>query len=61
MKTRTVIEVRGENYEEEQFLLAKFPRTAWIRMGEETRFYVPQEKSEDVRLAITEWEAPRKE
>lgn len=61
MKSRIVIEVKGENYEEEQFLLSRFPRTAWLRMGEETRFYVPQEKAEDVRLAITEWEAPRKE
>ena len=55
MKSRSVIELTAESYEEEQFLLNRFPRTAWIKLGEEVRFYIPNEKLTDVAKALTEW------
>jgi len=55
MKSRSVIEIETETYEEEQFILNKFPRTAWIKLGEITRFYVQNDQLTKVAKVLSEW------
>jgi len=60
MKSRGVIEIVAENYEEEQFLLTKFPRTIWIKMGEDCRFYVSNDQLSKVAEVLAEWKGVKK-
>jgi len=60
MKSRSVIEIETETYEEEQFILARFPHTAWIKLSENTRFYVPTDQLTKVAEVMAEWSLAEK-
>lgn len=55
MKYKRVFEVRAESYEEEQFMLLKFPGSIWFICEGHTKFYLPEEEKKDVLLALKEW------
>lgn len=57
MKSRSVIEIQTSSYEEEQYILYKIPSAVWIKLGEETRFYVPNDKLVYVAKLIAEWKS----
>ena len=58
MKHKLVMEIITESYEEEQYILMKFPESWWYsanpREGH-TIFYLPASNEETVQEAITEW------
>lgn len=62
MKMRKVIEIEVDSYNEEQYILEKFPEAVWISpagvSGGGTRFFLPEseEYGIEVEEAITEWE-----
>ena len=55
MRQRAVIEIVAENYDEEQFLLKKFPDAVWLKIDEETRFFVPSRNIKEVGRALREF------
>ena len=56
MRQRTVIEVTAENMIEEQMLLEKFPEAVWINLSGRTKFYLPENREDDVTSFIQECE-----
>ena len=56
MKHKILIEVTAESYEEEQYLLNKFPDEWWDNRDGIIRFYVPDTKVEFVKEVIKEYE-----
>jgi hypothetical protein len=58
MKHKLVIEIITESYEEEQYILMKFPESWWYSANPRegyTVFYLPAANEEKVQEAITEW------
>jgi len=50
MKMQKVIEITAESYLEEQCVLARFPDSIWINLGENrTKFYIKYEKLKEVQ------------
>lgn len=57
MKTRHMIEIETESYNEQQYILTKFPYAVWITLDEnKTRFYISHRDSVQIQRAIMEWE-----
>jgi hypothetical protein len=56
MKCRRVVEILTESYEEQQFILEKFPGLWWEMRGENTVFYTTEERLEEINIAISEYE-----
>lgn len=56
MKMRAVVELTAESYDEEQFLLNKFPGVWWELRDNKTVFYIEYPRYHEVRSAIEEWE-----
>lgn len=59
MKFKKEISITTENYNEEQFILTRFPEAVWIavggKTGDGTIFYVPEKRINDVLEALSEW------
>lgn len=56
MKLNQMIEIVTNNYEEQQFILDRFPAVWWeVRSTNETRFYVPKSRESEVHAAINEY------
>jgi len=57
MKHKKVIQVIAENYEEEQYMLNKFPEAWWIasQVRGKTTFTLPLAKEDLVHKAINEY------
>jgi len=58
MKHKLVIEIITESYEEEQYILMKFPDAWWYSgnsKGGNTVFYLPASSEEIVQEVITKW------
>lgn len=60
MKHKLVIEIIAETYEEEQFLLNKFPSVWWDDRSGFTSFYVPESQKSEVVNVINEWKEMKK-
>ena len=57
MKLNHVIEIVTETYEEQQFILDKFPTAWWeVRSTNETRFYIPKKQGKRLQEVINEFE-----
>jgi hypothetical protein len=60
MKYKAVIEIITESYEEEQFILNRFPNSVWISpagiSNKKTLFYLPYQQYDEVKNTIEEWE-----
>jgi len=57
MKIKHLIEVSTETYEEQQFILDRFPGVWWqVRDVNNTRFYIPQSQGKRLQEAINEYE-----
>ncbi len=59
MKYQRVVEIVTESYEEEQFILNKFPEACWYASGPKTNtvFYLPVSKEHAVQEAYNEYKA----
>jgi len=55
MKQRAVIEIIAEDYDEEQFLLAKFPDAVFLNLEGVTRFYIQSTKIKQIGQALREF------
>ena len=60
MKHKTVIQITAESYEEEQYLLNKFPEAWWDDRQGVTVFYVSELRDGEVRKAINEYKERKK-
>lgn len=56
MKCRRVVEIVTESYEEEQFILAKFPGMWWETRGPNTVFYTTEDRLDEINEAVNEYE-----
>jgi len=56
MRQRTVVEVTSENNIEEQLLLEEYPEAVWINLDGNTRFFLPEDRKEDVKTFVQECE-----
>ena len=58
MKATNKIELITDTYEEQQFILSRFPDSFWfVEEENKTRFYICKSKENDVDSAIREWRA----
>ena len=55
MQFKKMIAINAENYQEEQFLLSKFPDAVWINLDGGTVFYVPEGMINEVLEVLREW------
>jgi Ni,Fe-hydrogenase I cytochrome b subunit len=59
MKVRKVIEITTENYEEQSFILTKFPKAWWNVIGPNVvKFYLPLTNESDMHIVesvLQEW------
>jgi hypothetical protein len=55
-----VVEIIAETYEEQQFILEKFPGLWWEMRGENTVFYTTEERLYEVNEAISQYERSKK-
>jgi hypothetical protein len=56
MKCRRVVEILTESYEEEQYILQKFPGLWWEIRGTNAIFYTTEERLDEINEAINEYE-----
>ncbi len=52
MKVRNVIEIKTEDYIEEQFILEKFPEALWFNYTGNIMFYLPNYLEDEVNKAV---------
>ena len=55
MKYKTCYEVIAENYEEEQFLLNRFPDSIWFITEKHVKFFIPKQDKQKIVEAVGEW------
>lgn len=57
MKIRKMVEITTETYEEQQFILSRFPNSFWFVEEDvnKTRFYISELKSSEAISALNEW------
>lgn len=60
MKIRKMVEIITETYEEQQFILSRFPNSFWFVEDDEnnlykTRFYISELKQTEAVAALNEW------
>jgi hypothetical protein len=56
MKAKNVVQVITETYDEQQFILSRFPESFWfVEEEDRTRFYIPVGRQEEVYKTIIEW------
>jgi hypothetical protein len=55
MKFKKMIDIMAESYEEEQFLLVKFPEVWWDDRSGVTHFYVEEMRINEVLEVLSEW------
>lgn len=59
MKMQAVVEVVAETYEEEQFILRKFPSAVWVAPAGMNKgnvlFFLPYAQYAEIKKAIDEW------
>jgi len=56
MKATNKIELITDSYEEQQFILARFPDSYWfVEDDNKTRFYICKSKENDVDASMREW------
>lgn len=60
MKLRRVVEVSTSEYNEQQFILARFPEAVWFAFGDGIRFYIDEEKIAEVVDAVDEFSGKEK-
>lgn len=60
MKHKTVIQITAESYEEEQYLLNKFPEAWWDDRQGLTVFYIPTTKMDQVTEVVNEYKERKK-
>jgi len=61
MKKRQVIEIVTETYEEEQFIVSRFPEAWWECKGDNIVFILPLNLELEVMEALEEFEYLKKE
>ena len=60
MKYKKMVEIIAESYEEEQFLLTRFPDAWWGHRDNLTSFYVPESRLVDVKNIVNEYKEMKK-
>lgn len=55
MKAKKIIRVVTKSYEEQQFILNRFPDSYWVVDGEKTRFYIDTAYESAVYSSVIEW------
>lgn len=60
MKYKTCYEVIAENYEEEQFLLSRFPESIWFITEKHVKFFIPKQDKQKIIESIGEWKEQKK-
>lgn len=55
MKLRRVIEVRTYDYNEQQFILSRFPESLWFEIDGNYVFYIDEEKISEVVDTVDEY------
>ena len=60
MKHKKVIQVIAENYDEEQFLLNKFPEAWWDDRSGRMVFSISEHQENEVKEAINEYKERKK-
>jgi len=61
MKYKTCYEVIAENYEEEQFLLHRFPGSIWFITDKHVKFFIPKQDKQKIIESIGEWKERKNE
>lgn len=62
MKIRKMIEILTENYDEQQFVLERFPNAWWsVLDSNNTKFFVPENKINYVLESMRIWKEQRKQ
>ena len=56
MKCRRVVEILTETYDEQQFILEKFPGLWWEMRGTNAVFYTTEERLNEINAVINEYE-----
>jgi len=60
MKCRRVVEIITESYDEEQFIMEKFPGLWWEFRATNTIFYTTEDRLDEINEAINEFERKSK-
>lgn len=57
MKQQLLVEITTESYDEQQFILSRFPEAYWYvtENTEKTKFYLPEDRENEISEAIHEW------
>lgn len=56
MKIRKMVEIITDSFEEQQFILSRFPDSFWFVEGDnKTRFYISAMKQNEAIEALNEW------
>lgn len=55
MRKKAVMEIQTDNYDEQQFIMNKFPDSIKVFMGNITKFYISYENHYFVQRALKEW------
>jgi hypothetical protein len=57
MRLKSKLEIETEDYNEQQFILNRFPQAVWVVIDENrTKFYIPYELYSEAKSTIKEWE-----
>jgi len=60
MKYKMCYEVIADNYQEEQFLLSRFPNSIWFITEHHTKFFIPKADKQALVEAVGEWKEKAK-
>jgi len=55
MKVKRVVEVTTSSYQEEQFILSRFPESLWFPFYEKRKFYIDEDRFQEVVDAVEEF------
>jgi len=55
MKYKMCYEVIADNYQEEQFLLSRFPDSIWFITESHVKFFIPKNKKQELIEAVGQW------
>ena len=55
MKYKTCYEVIADSYEEEQFIIKRFPEALWFITDSHVKIYIPKSAKNELVEAISQW------
>jgi len=57
MKVKRVIEIKTEDYLEEQYILENFPQAVWFNHHGNTMFYLPGYLEDEIIITVKKFES----